>query len=239
MTNLPPKSQAEDRDAAPSRIRHRVPPGRAKRAAPRPPRLLPRRRARHYHSPPGTPAAPVPMQNSKPPVATPTIKRRLICLVYEVFLLTAVVMLGLFVFLFPPRKCEGRVVGVRPPGGPVPGRRAPISSTVDRQRPHAGDEDLAHQAGQGGPRAGAVSRRRAALCAGLGLGIAGARRLFAPRLTCKAEVAPRSAIRGAWGTTAFLDKDRQFLHDRLAGTRLILLPKAARVVKPKAAAKAG
>jgi uncharacterized RDD family membrane protein YckC len=28
----------------------------------------------------------------------------------------------------------------------------------------------------------------------------------------------------AWGLTAFLDKDRQFLHDRIAGTRLIALP---------------
>jgi hypothetical protein len=25
--------------------------------------------------------------------------------------------------------------------------------------------------------------------------------------------------------TAFLDKDRQFLHDRLAGTRLVRMPK--------------
>ena len=32
----------------------------------------------------------------------------------------------------------------------------------------------------------------------------------------------------AWALTAFLDKDRQFLHDRLAGTRLIALPKVAR-----------
>lgn len=29
----------------------------------------------------------------------------------------------------------------------------------------------------------------------------------------------------AWGLTVFLDKNRQFLHDRLAGTRLITLPK--------------
>jgi len=29
----------------------------------------------------------------------------------------------------------------------------------------------------------------------------------------------------AWALTAFLDKDRQFLHDKLAGTRLISLPK--------------
>jgi uncharacterized RDD family membrane protein YckC len=32
----------------------------------------------------------------------------------------------------------------------------------------------------------------------------------------------------AWGLTALLDKDRQFLHDRLAGTRLIALPKPGR-----------
>jgi uncharacterized RDD family membrane protein YckC len=31
----------------------------------------------------------------------------------------------------------------------------------------------------------------------------------------------------AWGLTALLDKDGQFLHDRIAGTRLIGLPKAA------------
>ena len=30
----------------------------------------------------------------------------------------------------------------------------------------------------------------------------------------------------AWSLTAFLDKDRQFLHDKLAGTRLIALPKS-------------
>jgi uncharacterized RDD family membrane protein YckC len=28
----------------------------------------------------------------------------------------------------------------------------------------------------------------------------------------------------AWALTAFLDKDRQFLHDKLAGTRLVQLP---------------
>ncbi len=35
----------------------------------------------------------------------------------------------------------------------------------------------------------------------------------------------------AWGLTAFLDKDRQFLHDRLAGTRLIQLPKPEKKAK--------
>lgn len=32
----------------------------------------------------------------------------------------------------------------------------------------------------------------------------------------------------AWAMTAFLNRDRQFLHDRLAGTRVILLPTAAK-----------
>jgi len=37
-----------------------------------------------------------------------------------------------------------------------------------------------------------------------------------------------------WSLTAFLDKDRQFLHDKIAGTRLVLLP--PREKKKKAAA---
>jgi len=32
----------------------------------------------------------------------------------------------------------------------------------------------------------------------------------------------------AWSLTAFLDRDRQFMHDRLAGTRLVQLPKPAK-----------
>lgn len=40
---------------------------------------------------------------------------------------------------------------------------------------------------------------------------------------------------GLWSLTAFLDRDRQFLHDRIAGTRLIQLPKPA---KKAGAAKA-
>lgn len=33
-----------------------------------------------------------------------------------------------------------------------------------------------------------------------------------------------------WGATAFFDEDRQFLHDRLLGTRLVSIPKQARKV---------
>lgn len=38
-----------------------------------------------------------------------------------------------------------------------------------------------------------------------------------------------------WALTAFLDKDRQFLHDRLAGTRLIALPKPVKAAPPPGA----
>jgi uncharacterized RDD family membrane protein YckC len=47
--------------------------------------------------------------------------------------------------------------------------------------------------------------------------------------TGKAEVAGALVVGiVAWGLTAFLDKDRQFLHDKLAGTRLVSLPKQPR-----------
>ena len=39
----------------------------------------------------------------------------------------------------------------------------------------------------------------------------------------------------AWAMTALLDRDRQFLHDRLAGTRLISLPKQALIARKSAA----
>ena len=39
-----------------------------------------------------------------------------------------------------------------------------------------------------------------------------------------------------WSATAFFDKDRQFLHDKLTGTRLVLLPPRAKKKKDVAAA---
>lgn len=40
----------------------------------------------------------------------------------------------------------------------------------------------------------------------------------------------------AWSLTALLDKDRQFLHDRLAGTRLVQLPPLEKKKKAASAA---
>lgn len=39
-----------------------------------------------------------------------------------------------------------------------------------------------------------------------------------------------------WSLTAFLSRDRQFLHDRMAGTRLVQLTKPARKIKAASAA---
>lgn len=48
------------------------------------------------------------------------------------------------------------------------------------------------------------------------------------QLTTPAEIgAALLAGMAAWAFTVFFDKDRQFLHDRLLGTRLIALPKAS------------
>jgi uncharacterized RDD family membrane protein YckC len=41
----------------------------------------------------------------------------------------------------------------------------------------------------------------------------------------------------AWSLTAFLDRDRQFLHDKLAGTRLIQLPKPVKAAPLPTAVK--
>ncbi len=56
---------------------------------------------------------------------------------------------------------------------------------------------------------------------------------YAFHLTSKADVAIAIVVgMAAWASTALFDKDRQFLHDRLLGTRLILLPKAPKKTNP-------
>ncbi len=50
------------------------------------------------------------MSNSTSPVETPSLKRRLLCLVYETFLVIAVAALGIFVFLFASQKLNDKVI---------------------------------------------------------------------------------------------------------------------------------
>ncbi len=169
------------------------------------------------------------MQNSSSPVLTPTLKRRLICLVYEAFLLTAVVMAGLFVFLFATQKLSGAIVEY--------GRQVVLVGVAGAYFIHC-------WTGSGHTLAMKTWRIKLVMLghARVPLRAALLRYLFAwgwvlPalivcwrfRLTSKTEVAAALAVNIlAWGMTVFLDKDRQFLHDRLAGTRLISLPKAVK-----------
>lgn len=58
---------------------------------------------------------------------------------------------------------------------------------------------------------------------------------YASGQTGKSQLGIAFAINiAAWAMTALFNRDRQFLHDRIAGTRLILLPKAVKktAVKP-------
>ena len=175
------------------------------------------------------------MQNSKLIVATPSLKRRLICLVYEAFLVTAVVMLALFVFLFVAQKLAPELITL--------GRQLVLFLA-------AGAYFIYCWSGSGHTLAmktwriklvkvgyATVPFKAAAVRYVLGW-----MWLLPAVVVCwlfgwkgKADVAIAVAVGiVAWALTAFLDKDRQFLHDRLAGTRLILLPKIDKAVKKTA-----
>lgn len=142
------------------------------------------------------------------------------------FLLTAVVMLGLFIFLFATQTLGGAVVEY--------GRQVVLVGVSAWYFIHCwtgSGHTLAMKTWR--IKLVKVGHARVPFKAAL------LRYLFAwgwvlPalivcwrfHLTGKAQVATALVVGiVAWGMTAFLDKDRQFLHDRLAGTRLIALPK--------------
>ena len=172
------------------------------------------------------------MQNSTSLVATPSLNRRLICLVYEAFLVTAVVMLALFLFLFVAQKFDPKVIDI--------GRQLVLFVA-------AGVYFIYCWSGSGHTLAMKTWRIKLVKvgCATVPLKVAALRYLFAwlwllPalavcwlfRLTGKAEVALTVAAGiVAYALTALLDKDRQFLHDKLAGTRLITLPTPVKPAK--------
>lgn len=182
------------------------------------------------------------MSNSKSPVETPSLKRRLICLVYEAFLVTAVVMLGLLIFLLVAHlfKVDAK--------GPVVfyGRTIVLFVVAGVYFVHCWT-DSGHTLAMKTWRIKLVKVGYAKVpvkAAVLRYVFAWGWLLpavvvcFVLGLRGKAEVASVVAIGiVAWGLTAFLNKDRQFLHDKLAGTRLILLPKPEKAIKPAKAAR--
>jgi uncharacterized RDD family membrane protein YckC len=161
-----------------------------------------------------------------PSCPTPSIKRRLIAMVYETFLLLAVEMLAVALFLLVTATAT-----VRSPTRPDGALFLVTGAYFVYNWTNSG-HTLAMKTWRLCVVAGAdarVSVRTAALrylfAWGWLVPAFAVRTLFG--LHSKGAIA---AVYGAgiaaWALTAFLDKDRQFLHDRLAGTRLVQLPKA-------------
>ncbi|MCY0913820.1 RDD family protein [Massilia antarctica] len=178
------------------------------------------------------------MQNSTTPIATPTLKRRLICMVYELFLLAAVVMFGLLVFLLVTQKMSQSIIehGRTVVLFLVPGAYF-IYSWTDKGYTLAMKTwriKLVKVGYASVPLKAAVVRYLLAW----GWVLPALVICWRFHLTSKTEVAIALAINVAlWAMTAFIYEDRQFLHDRLAGTRLILLPKPVKAGKAEQAAK--
>jgi uncharacterized RDD family membrane protein YckC len=173
---------------------------------------------------------------SSSPTGTPTIKRRLMVMVYETFLLLAVEMLAVALYLLVTRNSHAPLAqhGLKAFLFLITGAYF-VWCWTDSGHTLAMKTWRLRLTANG---QGRVPLKNALLRYLLAWG------WFLPALVfCgafglkdKAQVAAAVAAGViAWGLTAFLDKDRQFLHDRLAGTRLVQMPKAA---SPAAAAPA-
>jgi uncharacterized RDD family membrane protein YckC len=179
------------------------------------------------------------MQNSKSSIATPTIKRRLICMVYEAFLLTAVEALAIFIYLFVTRNQHSPTIDH--------GRNALFFLVAAAYFIHAWTGS-GHTLAMKTWRIKVVKLgyktvpfRAAAIRYLMAWG------WFLPAIVaCYAFGWKSSGQVGtaiavgivAWALTALFDKDGQFLHDRVAGTRMISLPKPEKKAKVAKAASA-
>jgi uncharacterized RDD family membrane protein YckC len=170
------------------------------------------------------------MPNTEPlAAATPTVRRRLIVMVYEAFLLLAVEMLAVALYLMVTGNRHGAVYqhGLKfflflvtaayfvhfwtDSGHTLAMKTWRIRLVMDGyQRVPLKIAALRYLLAWGWFLPALLA------CAALGL-------------TAKADVSIALAIGiVGWALTAFLDKDRQFLHDKLAGTRLVSMPPRAR-----------
>lgn len=172
------------------------------------------------------------MQNSKSQIATPTIKRRLISMVYEAFLLTAVEALAILIYLFATRNQHTPTIDH--------GRNFVFFLVAAAYFIHAwsgSGHTLAMKTWRIKVvklgyrtvpfRAAAV---RYLMAWGWFLPAIVACYVFGWKSTGQVGAAIAVGI-VAWAMTALFDKDRQFLHDKVAGTRLISLPKPVKAPK--------
>jgi len=163
--------------------------------------------------------------------STPSIKRRLIAMVYEAFLLLAVDMLAVALWMLVTRNSQAPVFQF--------GLKVYLFVVNGAYFVHA-------WSGSGHTLAMKTWRMRLA-CAGADAGDTRARvpvrvailryllawGWFLPAIAAclllglkdKRQIGVALALGiGAWALTALFGRDRQFLHDRLAGTRVVALP---------------
>lgn len=172
------------------------------------------------------------MQNSTSPLSTPSLKRRLICLVYEAFLVGAVSAFGLTVFTLAAAPFHNEALTFY-------GSKAALFLIVGAYLIHSWTGSgftLAMKTwrikivtlGQA-----KVPFKHAAIRYLLAWGwvLPAFAAIHYHHLTRWHAAAMVAVGVLGWAMTAFFDKDRQFLHDRLAGTRLISLPKPEKAPK--------
>jgi uncharacterized RDD family membrane protein YckC len=166
---------------------------------------------------------PEPTETTAP--GSPTVKRRLIAMVYEVFLLLAVEMAAVAVYLLVTGNRHGPLFehGLKAFLFLVTGAYF-IRSWTDGGHTLAMKTWRLRLVADGHPR---VPLRTAALRYLLAWG------WFLPALLAcgalglkdKRDIGVALAIGVvAWACTALFDRDRRFLHDRLAGTRIVAMP---------------
>ena len=172
------------------------------------------------------------MSNSKLSITTPTLPRRLICMIYEALLLVAVELAAVSVFLLVTQNRQGPVY--------EHALQFTLFLVTAAYFIHFWT-DSGHTLAMKTWRIKLVKPGYARLP----IKVAAARYLLAWGWFLPALVAsyafnltrPQMGIAFAvgmavWASTVFLDKNRQFLHDKLLGTRLIALPKPVKPVKP-------
>ncbi|MFC5462054.1 RDD family protein [Massilia niabensis] len=171
-----------------------------------------------------SPASPASAQ-----IGTPTVKRRVIAMVYEAFLLTAVEALAVFLFIFltgnrqdPVFRAALMVFLFLVTGAYFVHAWSGSGFTLAMKTWRIKVLKVGHAKV---PLKNAVIRYLLAWGWVAPALLAGAL-LDLHRFKEWVLVLTVGAV--AWGLTAFLDRDRQFLHDRIAGTRLIALPKESK-----------
>lgn len=171
------------------------------------------------------------METSKPLVETPSLKRRLICLVYEFLLVVSVAALGILIFSVLAQSMSTSFI--------EHGRQLMVFVFVGIYLVHAWTGTgftlamktwrikIVKVGHASVPTTTAVLRYLLAW----GWFLPALVVSYVAHLTRGQTVIALGVGVIAWGLTAFLDKDRQFLHDKLAGTRLISLPKLVKASK--------